>query len=150
MDFSLSPEVEAHRQTIRRIIRETFTPAMVERQHTTGTFDCPEVVDALAAEGVIERAIPGLGKGDPIELWMLFNELEKAAVPHDALAISVMIAGVVALHMRVRLSAGALWALSVWGALHMAGGLVHVPESWPITWKSSNVALGSSFRFFSC
>jgi alkylation response protein AidB-like acyl-CoA dehydrogenase len=95
MDFSLPPEVEANRQTIKRIIREHFTPAMVERQHSTGTFDCPEVVEAFAREGIIERAIPGLGKGDPVELWMLFNEMEKAAVPHDAISIAVMIAGVV-------------------------------------------------------
>lgn len=33
----------------------------------------------------------------------------------------------------VRLSAAALWALSLWGLLHMAGGLVPVPESWPIS-----------------
>jgi len=95
MDFSLPPEVEANRQTIKRIIRENFRPEMVERQHATGTFDCPEVVEAFAREGIIERAIPGLGKGDPVELWMLFNEMEKAGVPHDAVSIAVMIAGVV-------------------------------------------------------
>jgi 3-oxocholest-4-en-26-oyl-CoA dehydrogenase alpha subunit len=95
MDFSLSPEVEAHRQTIRRIVRETVTPEMIDRQHTTGTFDCPELNARLAAEGIVERAVPGLGKGDPIELWVLFNELEKAGVPYDALAVSLMIAGVV-------------------------------------------------------
>jgi uncharacterized membrane protein YjdF len=38
---------------------------------------------------------------------------------------------VVALHRRVRLSAGVLWALSLWGLLHMLGGLVRLPESWP-------------------
>jgi hypothetical protein len=43
-----------------------------------------------------------------------------------------LIALVLALHGRVRLPGAALWALSVWGALHMAGGLVPVPESWPI------------------
>jgi hypothetical protein len=36
------------------------------------------------------------------------------------------------LHWRVRLPRAALWALSAWGLLHMAGGLVPVPESWPI------------------
>jgi uncharacterized membrane protein YjdF len=32
----------------------------------------------------------------------------------------------------VRLSNAALWALSLWGLLHMAGGLLPVPASWPI------------------
>lgn len=43
-----------------------------------------------------------------------------------------LIVAVVYVHWRVRLTLGALWALSIWGALHMAGGLVPVPESWPI------------------
>ena len=36
------------------------------------------------------------------------------------------------LHWRVRLSTLSLWALGLWGLLHMAGGLVPVPASWPI------------------
>jgi hypothetical protein len=36
------------------------------------------------------------------------------------------------LHWRARLPSAALWALSVWGLLHMAGGLAPVPDSWPI------------------
>lgn len=32
----------------------------------------------------------------------------------------------------VDLSNGLLWCLSIWGLLHMAGGLVSVPESWTI------------------
>ena len=35
-------------------------------------------------------------------------------------------------HRSVTLTRSILWALSVWGLLHMAGGLVPVPESWPI------------------
>ena len=44
----------------------------------------------------------------------------------------VLIAAVSFLHLRVRLSAGVLWGLSMWGLAHMAGGLLPVPESWPI------------------
>jgi uncharacterized membrane protein YjdF len=33
---------------------------------------------------------------------------------------------------RVRFSQPVLWGLSVWGVVHMAGGLIAVPESWPI------------------
>jgi len=32
----------------------------------------------------------------------------------------------------VDLSNALLWCLSIWGLMHMAGGLVPVPESWPI------------------
>lgn len=39
---------------------------------------------------------------------------------------------VAAVHRRVPLSPGVLWCLSVWGLMHMAGGLLPVPESWPI------------------
>ena len=35
------------------------------------------------------------------------------------------------MHRRVGLSAGLLWCLSTWGLLHMAGGLLRLPESWP-------------------
>jgi hypothetical protein len=36
------------------------------------------------------------------------------------------------LHARIGLTTSTLWCLSAWGLLHMAGGLVPVPEAWPI------------------
>lgn len=44
----------------------------------------------------------------------------------------VLFALVAWLHARIRISQGALWCLSMWGFLHMAGGLVPVPAAWPI------------------
>jgi hypothetical protein len=44
----------------------------------------------------------------------------------------VLIALVAATHRRAHLTAPLLWLLTIWGALHMAGGLIPVPESWPI------------------
>jgi uncharacterized membrane protein YjdF len=44
----------------------------------------------------------------------------------------ILIGAVLAVHRRVNLTHGALWALSVWGLLHMLGGLMPVPEAWPI------------------
>lgn len=44
----------------------------------------------------------------------------------------VLIAVVAFVHLRVRFTMWLLWALSIWGLAHMAGGLVPVPESWPI------------------
>ena len=98
MDFSLSPEQIAYRDRIRALIRDVHTPAASERQHTSGTFNSPEINRALAAGGFLERAVPGLGAGDPIELWMLFNELEKSGAPFDGISMALMVAGVIA-HM---------------------------------------------------
>ena len=44
----------------------------------------------------------------------------------------VLIAAALGVNWRVDLSNGLLWCLSVWGLLHMAGGLLPVPASWPI------------------
>jgi len=49
----------------------------------------------------------------------------------------VMIAVILAVHRRVRLSGGVLRGLCLWGFLHMAGGLVSVPASWPTVEGSS-------------
>ena len=46
--------------------------------------------------------------------------------------IMLVLIGVVAfVHGRVGLSPGVLWGLSLWGLLHMVGGLVGLPEGWP-------------------
>jgi hypothetical protein len=48
------------------------------------------------------------------------------------IAVMVILIGIIAcVHASVRLSRGLLWALSLWGLLHMAGGLVPVPTEWP-------------------
>ncbi len=42
----------------------------------------------------------------------------------------VLIVALIPLHRRVGLSAGVLWGLTLWGLLHMAGGLVPIPDAW--------------------
>jgi hypothetical protein len=44
----------------------------------------------------------------------------------------VLMASVLVAHRRIGFSPYVLWGLSIWGLLHMAGGLVPVPEGWPI------------------
>lgn len=95
MDFSFSPEVLEFRDEIRAMIADTVTPDVVDLMHTSGVFDAPELRLELGRRGFLERAVPGLGKGDPIELYVMFNELEKAGAPYDGIAIAMMIAGVV-------------------------------------------------------
>lgn len=43
----------------------------------------------------------------------------------------VLISAIFAVHRRSHLSTSLLWCFSVWGLLHMAGGLVQIPVSWP-------------------
>ncbi len=43
-----------------------------------------------------------------------------------------ILAAVIAMHFRVNFSTGVLCGLSLWGLAHLAGGLLPVPESWPI------------------
>jgi uncharacterized membrane protein YjdF len=43
----------------------------------------------------------------------------------------VLVTAVWGVDRAVRLSAGALWGLSLWGLLHMIGGLVPAPATWP-------------------
>ena len=43
----------------------------------------------------------------------------------------VLMSAVYGMHVKVGLSAAILWCLSGWGLLHMAGGLVPVPDGWP-------------------
>lgn len=43
--------------------------------------------------------------------------------------MTILITSLVLVHRRVNFSDGALWGMSCWGMLHMAGGLVRVPEA---------------------
>jgi len=45
--------------------------------------------------------------------------------------MAVLIAATWTVHRRVGLSTPLLWLLSFWGLLHMVGGLVQIPASWP-------------------
>lgn len=48
------------------------------------------------------------------------------------IVVMLVLIGVMTLvHRKVGLSTPLLWAFSVWGMLHMAGGLVPVPAGWP-------------------
>ena len=53
------------------------------------------------------------------------------------IGVMLVLMGLVwAVNRAVGLSTSALWALSVWGLIHMAGGLVVVPAGWPVNAES--------------
>ena len=43
------------------------------------------------------------------------------------------------IHSHARLSKPLIWCLSIWGLLHMIGGLVYIPETWAIDPGTKNV-----------
>ena len=75
-----------------------------------------------------------------VALWLIL-----ASGNHEFLiyvVIMLMLIMVVAfVHGRVNLSLGVLWCLSIWGLLHMAGGLLELPDGWP--YEGENAVLYS-------
>lgn len=50
------------------------------------------------------------------------------------IVVMLVLAGVILyVHSNINLSTPLVWCFIVWGAMHMAGGLIPVPESWPIS-----------------
>lgn len=45
--------------------------------------------------------------------------------------MAILIAVVFGVHRRIHIPNALLWALSIWGLLHMAGGLLPIPSHWP-------------------
>ena len=95
MDFSLSPGAIDFRAAVKAFIAEHLTTEVVDQMHATGTFNDKAFNAALADAGLLAGAVPGYGDRDPIELYILFNELEKAGAPYDGLAVTMLVAGVV-------------------------------------------------------
>jgi len=95
MDFSLSPGAVEFRAEVKAFIAEHLTAEVVTQMHATGTFNDKAFNAALADAGLLAGAVPGYGDRDPIELYILFNELEKAGAPYDGLAVTMLVAGVV-------------------------------------------------------
>ncbi|MDX1438591.1 MAG: DUF2238 domain-containing protein [Rubricoccaceae bacterium] len=54
------------------------------------------------------------------------------------IAIMIVLIGAVwAVHRRVNLTHATLWCLSIWGLLHMMGGLLTLPNGWPYDGESA-------------
>jgi alkylation response protein AidB-like acyl-CoA dehydrogenase len=95
VDFSLSPETVALRDQVRAVLAAHDAEEAVRLAHESGTNIAPALYRALGASGVIARSVVGIGAGDPIDSWVTLSELEKAALPYDALAMAMSAAAVV-------------------------------------------------------
>ena len=95
MDFELSQKAIDFRSQVKKFISENLTSEITLKMHETGTFNDKSFNESLAAEGLLAGAVPGYGDRDPVELYLLFNELEKAGAPYDGLAVTMLAAGVI-------------------------------------------------------
>ena len=93
MDFRLSAEHEELRTEVRAMIDAHVDAAVIEETHRTGTNHCAPLAEALGDAGILARAMPGAGK-DPLAMWLLSSEAEKAGAPFDSVGMSLVIAGV--------------------------------------------------------
>ena len=95
MDFTLSERAADFRADVKAFLPEQVTDEVVGTMHESGTFNDRGLNGALAAAGLLAGAVPGYGNRDPVELYILFNELEKVGAPYDGLAVTMLVAGVV-------------------------------------------------------
>ena len=91
------------------------------------------------------RHHPGMNTHQPAKLLpvLLFNAAYMIAAVAGSVAqgnrefifyivVMVVLIGVMSMvHSRVKLTTGLLWAFSIWGLAHMAGGLCPLPAGWP-------------------
>jgi alkylation response protein AidB-like acyl-CoA dehydrogenase len=95
MEFGMPDEIVALRKQMRELIAAHVTPSELEKAHETGTNICLPLYRAMGEAGLIRRAVPGVGKGDPLELFTITNELEKAAAPFDAISMVIQLSAVI-------------------------------------------------------
>ena len=95
MDFSLSPRAAEFRTEVMAFLDSHLTGEVIGTMHRTGTFNDKHFNAAMADAGLLAGAVPGYSDRDPIELYVLFNELEKAGAPYDGLAVTMLVAGVI-------------------------------------------------------
>lgn len=93
MDFRLTDQHEALRTQIRACIDAHVDAEVIARAHRSGADHCVELAKALGDAGLLAQAMPGEGQ-DPIAMWMLSSEAEKAGAPFDSVGMALVIAGV--------------------------------------------------------
>jgi 3-oxocholest-4-en-26-oyl-CoA dehydrogenase alpha subunit len=96
MNFELDPKLEGYRAHIREFVSSLMTEEVAERVRVTGTKHDWEFHRAIAATGVIADGIGSSSRSgrDPLELFILFDELGLANAPSHGLANTMLVAGV--------------------------------------------------------
>lgn len=111
MDFGLDPQHIELRSRIRTILDNVVDDDVIAETHRTGTNHSADLAAALGRAGILAQAVPGAGQ-DPLAMWMLSSEAEKAGAPFDSFSMSLVIAGVLEAYgtdeQKQRISAGLL------------------------------------------
>lgn len=94
MDFALEKTHLDFRHQIRALIDAHVDDTVRDASHASGTSHSPDLHRALGEAGILRRAVPGEGQ-DPVDMWVLSSEAEKAMVPFDSTGMVLAIAGVV-------------------------------------------------------
>jgi len=90
---------------------------MTTRTHSRASRRQVAVIIGFTAVYVIAAAVLAAARGNAEFIFYI-------------VVMAVIVLGLLAVHRRVGLSHGLLWCLSLWGLLHMAGGLIPIPKSW--------------------
>jgi alkylation response protein AidB-like acyl-CoA dehydrogenase len=93
VDFTLTAEQSTFQQAVRRLLAAIIDDDLHDRVHQTGAAHDRSMALALGARGWLRDAMPG-ASGDPVLLHILFSEMEKAGAPYEALAVNILVAGV--------------------------------------------------------
>jgi alkylation response protein AidB-like acyl-CoA dehydrogenase len=93
VDFELTEQEAAFRRSVRALLARVVDDDLHERVHRNGAAHDRALAEALGAEGWLQEAMPGPSR-NPVVLHLLFSEMEKVGAPYEALAVNVLIAGV--------------------------------------------------------
>lgn len=100
MDFGFPEAAEEFRAEVKAFIAEQLTPEVIEATRD-GTIHAPGMHKAMAERGWLRAAVgaePGDCGRDPLELAVLAEELQLAGAPYDAMAVTIIVAAVLADH----------------------------------------------------
>lgn len=93
MDFTLTDEQERFRTAVRCTLAGVVNEDLRRSVVRTGVAHDPKLSGALAAAGHLRQAAPGPDR-DPVLLHLLFSEMEKVGAPYEAIAVNLLVAGV--------------------------------------------------------
>jgi alkylation response protein AidB-like acyl-CoA dehydrogenase len=96
MDFAPDERLERFQSRTRELLRRAVTPEMVERAHATGTMHDWDLHRAIAETGLLAEGMASDTRSgrDPLELYVLFDELGLANAPYSGLGTTMLVAGV--------------------------------------------------------
>jgi alkylation response protein AidB-like acyl-CoA dehydrogenase len=96
VDFAPDGRLEEFRERTRALVRRVVTPEMVDRAHATGTMHDWDLHREIARAGFLAEGMASATRSgrDPLEMFVLFDELGLANAPYYGLGTTMLVAGV--------------------------------------------------------